>query len=925
MVQIINQNEIEVTDLPEVELPQVNIAPLEPATTSIEITKPPIDAPPAEGEVIDESLPAPGDSAIPYTNGVNIQRALNNGYSSDEIKNYMVSKGLTDDDADLAIVSTVSNKIKKAKEAGYNKEEISSFLSEAGYNPDLISRSLKSSNLHHKFSDLDYKSNSAPETEEEEAMNAADLYTNIYSEYATNAKQVIGLMDDDTALSAKRDIHKLNKATVAFLQENSIDSFIDENNGAVMMRNSEGFVSEVDSSIINTLVNSKGEFGGAVSGGLAGARTGASVGVRFGPAGAGVGAAVGGLAGAATGAMAGRAADLYTNSKKLSEDLSTSLYLTQIKQAGIADITFGVLGAAAWKLSAKSYRGLVKSYKYISHGNPKGAYRALKENLDITDDQARDLVSKYEKFNDASIPGDSFEEQAINVISQTVKEGDRAVKSAAIGDERIATIAKENVDRRAKSLIKVVNSTADENVGSLVRKDLTAYQDDVKNYFGIVKKQASDVIDGTDFRFNIDKIAIEPIVKNIEAKLSDPFARERFIAYASRISYASKDRTFSGLLELRTAINDFKYSKILSTKDINAINGVLNKTDTVIDLAAKEYLPDGKQWSNNFKQAKSEYSKMKVLQENTIFRLVNRKSVTEDGIQKALSKYGNNKDIDSEIFNGVVERVSGSTRVKVESAAIKNLLNKSTLGDATGTQAVDFPKLADALRGLNIKTQEGKNIVGVVEEISKLYRNDPDLAGLSARSSLEKTSSLATDLVMKLKQSAIINAWNSIYRYAPFKGSRNAALVRKVENMFNSPLHSKTAEDLIKSLPVPQQAEMRSLVKELQIQQAKKGPTAAPVTTKMYKQSVKGTLGVTDGALGKGIYLVDSIKTPKPGSKVVSQEVDSSTIFDATETGIGNIKDIMEQKNLVEQGYKGIRYKDKVMLFKESIKLKEKE
>jgi len=915
MTTILDKSQINEDGLPQIDLPQVNstVTTSEPQRLRIDITGTPEEQ--------------TTQSDLNLVNNSNIQKALNSGYSTEEVQQYLQSQGLDENDASLAITSTVATNVKKAKDAGYSEDEILNHLTSSGYDIKTVSDAVGASRIDDKYTKLDYKTQENAPSEEDKAMELSDLYKNIHYEYATLGKQVVGLFDTETAISARRDINRLNANLTEKLKKEGIDAFINTDDGAVMMKDKAGNITEIDSSMINGLLNSKGEFAGAVAGGIAGVRAGAVAGAAAGlafppiePISVGIGSIVGGLAGSATGAMAGRAVDLYINSKKLSEDLSTSLYLTQIKQAGIADITFSTLGSMAFKVGAKGYRSIIKAYKYVSHGNPKGAYKALKENLNLDDNQIKDMVTKWENFNKTSAPGSTFEEKAINVVSNTGKNAESAVKSASQINERVATIAKQSIDTRAKSLHTAVNNIADENAGNAVRSDLKAYQDDVKNFYDTIKKQGAEAVDGTDFRFDLDKLAIDPVMKHIESKLSDPIMRERFVGYASRIAYASKDRTFSGLLELRAAINDFKYSKVLGTKDIEALNQVLGKVDTAIDKAVKEYMPDGKQWSKNFQLAKSEYAKMKVMQENTMFKIINRPGITEEGIQRALSKYSNDKEVDTEVFNAIVSRLSNATKTKVESAALKNLINKNTFGNSTELQAIDFPQLAEDLKALNLSTPETKNLASVIDEISKVYRNDAELSGLAGKTLAQKSNSLATNLLQKGKQSIVLYAWNSLYKYAPLKSARNIALIHQVEKLLSNPLHARTAEELVKEMPVIQKTEMQSLIKELQIQQAKVGPIEPTAFTKMYKQSSNGKLTVTDGALGKGIYLVDRIKNPTSEMNVISHKVNTTKIFDGTgKPGIKNLRsDSTMRKQLIDQGYDGVRVDDKVMLFPET-------
>lgn len=936
MVSLVQSNGND-AGLPEVNLPKVNMTggavdELPPETgkpLQITITK----GMPAETK---PATPAPAEQVQPTPEisdeSKAIQEALHNGYTADELKNYLVnSKGISEDDADVTIVDSVKQKVLQAKQAGYSDEDVLNYMVGSGYDGNLADKAIKASRIDTKYKQLDYKPDLS---EEDKAMDIADLYKNIYSEYSTTGNMVYGIFNDEAALKARRDINKLNYHVAEKLKKEGIDAFIDPDSGEVAMRNKQGVVSEVDSSILGSIYNSKGEFAGAVAGGIAGARggamAGAAVGAAFPPTAAisvPVGTAVGAIAGSMTGAAAGRGADLAINSMKLSEDLSAKMYMSQMKQAGIFDGVAGVVGASILKVGAKGYKGAIKGWKYFSHGNSAGAYKALKENLNITDDQAKEIISNWEKLNQKVAPGDNLQEKAVGIIPQTMQGAETAVKSAAMQNERVAVMLKNSLDERAKGIHKAVDTVADNNVGKFVREDLKAYEKDVKDFYDTIKKQAAGEIDGTDFRFDLDKLAIKPVMDSIEKRLSNPIARERFVSYASRIESASSDRTFSGLIELRAAVNDFKYSKSLSTPDLEALNTVINKIDGQIGKAVKEYMPEtGKDWTANFTKAKSEYAKMKQLQENALYRMVNRPGATEHGIQQALSRYGTDKDVDAEVFNQLVTRLTPATRSKVEGAAIKNLVNKNTIGEAADFQAVHFPQLVEELKGLNLTTPEARNLVNVAEEIAKVYKNDVELSTITARTVFSKQSTLATSAEGKIKQGMISATWNAVYKYAPTKNARNIALVHRLTKVLENPLHVRTADELLREIPKEMQPEMASLIKQLQVETAKKGGAAAVQKdfVNMYKQSKSGNLVVSDGALGKGVYLVNKIKNPTPEMNVIKHEVNMSRMAsiadissivgrDVTEKEIRNLPNIQEQ--LIDKGFLGIKLEDRAMLF----------
>lgn len=891
-------------------------------------------APEVNQQAINPTPPAGATSDAPppmsqtEVNYSKIQQALSAGYSRDEIAGYMAtSLGVNADEADKQIIESVQDKIKKAKAAGYQDNDIKNYLIQNKYDGSIIDSAMKSAAVPKPWKKYEFD----PNTKAEDAMDIADLYKNIHGKYSTMGKQVLGVMDEQKGIEARRDINKLNISLAAKLKKDNIDAFINPTSGELMMRDENGMEQEVDSSFLNDLYNSKGELAGAITGGIYGAKAGAKAPGRT--KAFAIPAAT--IFGSMLGAAAGKSADMALNSMIIKEDLEASLYATQMKEAAIFDGVAGVLGAGVIKLGAKGGRGIMRAYDFVVAGNSKGAYRALLDNMNITDAQAKELVEQWEKLNNKVAPGTGPEEKAISVVTSTQQGAEGYARYAAATDPKLATSVISSIDARAKGLTKAIDNIADDNVGALVREDLKTYQKDVKDFYGLVKDQGAKEVDGTDFRFDLEKLAIEPVLNNISKTIADPARRESFIAYAARIENASQDRTFSGLVDLRQAVNDFKYSKVkLSVPDLEALNSVLTRIDGQIGKAAKEYMPNGKKWAADFARAKTEYARMKQLEANTLFKLINRKGATEEGIQKALSKYGTDKDVDVEVFNAIAERLSPKVRAKAEGALIRNMTNKYTLGETTDQQAIHFPALAEALKAVNIATPEGRNTVQAINDIAKVFRNDVNLSKVSGNIAVPKFQSfLTTDPVMRVKYEVASQSFNAIKRFVPGKKANNLALLHKVEKLLQDPMMSKSADDLVNAMPVPQQGEMRSLVKELQVETAKAGPQKQQDFVKMYKQTASGKLAVTEGKLGKGVYLVDRVKNTDPAAKVVGHEVNMSRM--ATPKDVGALlgrevtdkeMDVFTEVNmpdlhrkLAEKGFLGIKVGDRAVLFPDSV------
>lgn len=854
----------------------------------------------------------------------NIQRALEEGYSREEISSYLQeTQRLTPDDADRQIVDSVQAKIKAAQAEGYSDDEIKDFLITNRYDGSVIDSAMATARTPKPHRKYEWD----PSTPAEDVMDAADLYHNLYDKYSNLGKQVLGAFDEQAGLEARRDINRINAMISTKLNEKGYNTSINPSTGELEYVDKDGQSRPVDSSLMNSVFNSKGEIMGGISGAITGARVGATAGTMVLPGwGTAIGTGIGSVAGGAMGAMAGRGVDMVLNSYVLREQLEADLAWTQMKEAGIADATFGIIGAGVMKLGAQGLKSVMRGYDLVLAGNSKGAYNALLENMLIDESQAKELVEQWEKLSGRTAPGKNFQERAISVITTTQQGGDVFLQPSVGKDPKLANTIVADVNARAKGLYKAIDEVDAAGAGKLLQSDLKAYKADVEEFYGLVKAEGGEAIDGTDFRFDYEKLAIRPALEAIEQNIDNPRIKERFAAYLSRIDSNTGGRTFSDLIDLRQAVNNFKYSTSkMGKKDVETVNGVLARIDSTIAKAAKEYMDHPEDWMANWKTAKSEYSKMKVLEQNVLYKAINKKGATEESIARAIKDKINALD---GTFDQVLEKLPPATRRTTEAAIIRAMTDKFTIGRATDLQATHFPMLSDALKGMDIRTPEARRLVKAIDEMAKVFKNDVNLGQLSGRLTVPQFQSyLTTDPVMRAKFELASTSFQWIKRMAPTKEGNNLALVRKVSQLLENPMNARTAEDFVKGMPKESQAEMRSLVKELQLQWGKQPVKPKGDFVKMYKQSASGKLSATNGAWGKGVYLVPKVSNPLPDSKVIGHEVNMSRIAtfkdlsnaaasEVTPKNIHRYPQAMQQ--LINRGYLGLTDGDKVMLFPET-------
>lgn len=936
---------------PDVDLPvveglstQVEDTPREPLHVTVRPSRR------AELDEVEVPTPEEIDPSTKPTTSQNtwetLRPVIESGASRENMRKELASiTGVSEDDADLEIIKATSDRIKHAIKNGGTEEDVLNYMLNKGYDKEVIKSSLEFAKKGGNWEIGAWK----PEKDPAQAQKLVNLYDNVFSKYSTSAKGIRGFFGDaEAAKGYADDIAELDNSMVVYLNEQGFNAGLNPVTGSVMITDENGMVQDVSPEMLPALWHSKYEAVGAIAGGLSGGYAGARAGAvatapvpipqvkAAGVVGGGViGAAVGGY----TGAAAGRGLDLMQNSAALKLELEGKFYASQMHEAGLADIIIGAGLGVAFKGGKATYktaaRSVLKARDTFLAGNTNGAIKVLKENLHASDGQAQEIIKGFNERLQDPIQVDRFfgqgeaspNEQAIAALALTQQGATGMVRQALSKNPKAANAVRMAIDTRAKDLNRVIQSSTDENIGALIRKDLDAYRQDVKDFYGIIKKEGADQVDGTDFLFDVNKLAVDPLIKTIR-KGMDIKKKESILGHIENIEAATTNRTFSGLLDFRQVLNDIKYSGDLKATDVKAIDDVLNKIDPVIAKAAKKYMADGDTWNANWKLAKSEYSQMKRLEINNMYKAITN-AKTERSIQLSLNRYGNDLDVDAAEFNAVTARLSPATKAKTEIAALNNLTRKYTLGSKSEFQAVDFLKLKDAADELNFSTPEGRQFKLLLDDMAKLYKNDPILSRMSGGIEAPGSSQiLATSLEGAAQRTLTSVVWNEIRSLLPGKINNQKALIKHLGRVLENPMHSKSVEEFIKAMPERSQGEARSLVKELQAQAAKAGPAAAPTKVKMYKRTANGKLSVSDGTLGKGVYLVDKVSNPQTATKIVSQDVDLSRMatlenistlvgHDVTEKEIRTIPGLQQQ--LRDAGYLGIKIDNKAMLFPEQI------
>jgi len=572
----------------------------------------------------------------------------------------------------------------------------------------------------------------------------------------------------------------------------------------------EGQWAKVTPTIWDELWAMKGETVGAVAGAVAGARAGAAIPAPHPLAKLALGAA-GSVVGAAVGSATGAEADYLYTAMKQSEELSAKVAAHKAITAAEWSVIGDVIGYPVAKLTGAAVKGIMKARDFIKTGNTTGAYRALKDTMFISDSEAQELTDKLSK--QLAVPGSNEQERAIVSTAITKPGGEQLVRAATSASPRVSQAVLQSIDSRAKSLLE---GTETKNVGTLLRQDLGNYVSDVKQFFSSVKDEAMKAPNASRVQFNYDKLAVEPLMQRLEGNIQDDAVLNRFKNLVMRVRETSDSRTFPDLLELRQIVTGFKYNKrITNTKDFQAIDEVLGNIDNAITQSAQMAMPGtADAWLTKYAQARAKYAQMVQVQNNVLAKALRKPTLTEKEVGDLLTKHINSLD---GTFDTVLSQLPMNARKKAEMSVIDTLANKFTTGQSSTMQVTDFVKLNDQLEDTIFTTPEARQMKQAIAKIADVFKNDPQLARVSGSTHFaQEADTLSTNPVTASRLAAARQMFRSWQKYFPTERGRGIALVNKVAELLDNPLHAKSVRDIIDEMP-----EVTADVQKLQQEYAK--------------------------------------------------------------------------------------------------------
>ena len=627
----------------------------------------------------------------------------------------------------------------------------------------------------------------------EEATNAIAKYNNLYKKTSTGLKSISWNKEDRDTAAYESSVLKNN--LLKELKNRGIDNATINKDGQLVAI-VDGQEQELDSSFLQDLWASKSELGLAVAGGIQGAK----IGSRFGAP----GAVAGGLVGGATGAFAGKGIDIAINQLDIAQKIDSDLALQQMTEAGITDAVGGVIGHGVLKGLSLAGTKVKNLYNYIADNNIDGAYDYALKHFNLTDAQVKELVTNVQA-KIGPVAG-TEKEQALKILSTTQAGGEAIVKATDIFDPTASATVANQVFDRAKQLKQATNELSADNIHQIVNKNLDTYINEVGNYYGAVKQAGKDFTEG--YTFNYEKTGLKPILDEIGAKIEDPRIAQNYANLMQRVGDATEGRGFDDLVDLRQLVNEVKYnSGTISRAQSEKLDLIKSNIDLEIKNAAETYIPNSKQWMDSWNNAKLQYSEMKQLEKNVLFKALTRPGITEDQVVKSLSKYiGAPTDnlTGVNVFNQVMDKLPKNVRSRVDGAVLDTLVEKYSAGSFGGNRAVHFPKLANEINKISWKNSSPKvqQVTRTINKMAEVFKNDVNLARVSGQIEIPKFQSyLTADPVVRLKYEVASSVFNYIKQLVPGDKANALSLLNNTSKLLENPLSSKTVKEMYSQLP----------------------------------------------------------------------------------------------------------------------------
>ena len=790
--------------------------------------------------------------------------------------------------------------------------------------------------------------------DEKDREYISDTIGIVQSLAGTTHGNVLGwLGNEEKQADIAEQTHKINLAGAEILNNKGFIAEVrtDENGQSELgFIDTEGGFNVIEPGIVRSMYNAKLEIASGIAGGVAGLSWGLRAGALAGP----VGAFIGGALGAGLGA----GLDYFNNKQNLSEsevdkiekivqtsfDTNYSLATVKMIDAGVYDGVVNALGGSAFMAASKALKstiigvnkvfgGLKRIKERFTVGDLEGAREYLKEAYDITDRQIDQIVGVYEKELGRKLT----KREVLPAVLRQQPKG-QEIYGAIDHTEKIRV----NINRISKEVLGINRKIVDgETAGNALYNYLDAYKTEVDKFFRESKQIASELIDKTDYKSNLNKLTVEHMQRELKKTSVDG---EELDLVVDRIEKSLKgfiSKDFNDVLEFRQKLNSIKNdTKNPPMQDI--LKSTIANIDKEISSTLKKYLPkqQAERLNNNLKESRKLFREIQMTKNNAVYKVIIDPNTKTKDLANVIEKLAITTDKNNRDYVDFMKILPDKLKPKVEGILVDRLTERNVVNFDDDFQAINYHELLKSLKRYDLETKTSKDFIKMVEEFSKVYGNDYRIINsLHMIRNNTAPTYLTDNIYTRAKFALASKLFNYVKIIPPTKQAKILTLIRATQKFVDEPLKLNNAKELLKNLPPEQKVEVEDLMKQVRIGKAKevaetgvKGQDLLNPEQKLtvYKYVGKDNkkISKSSGKLGSGYYLTSYNKKPAtiPDKSLVKIELDTRKLADMEQVSKVMGKEITSkdvrtmqglQEKLKEYGFEGIISEDRVMLFNE--------
>lgn len=595
-------------------------------------------------------------------------------------------------------------------------------------------------------------------------------------------------------------------------------------------------------------------------------------------------------AGITAGAMLGDQFDYAAAAIRQHENYNWGVAKDKAMGSAQVSVVGEVLGGATFKILAAGWKGLTRAYNVLVDGNVDGAYQMLLETLELTDEQAREIVTRWERLNHKQAPtmadkksrldprrylADPAKEKAIAVLSPARAGGEHIVNTAVAMNPRASAAIVTEINQRAKSIQRVIDAQIGEGgIKQLVldiEQGLKRYVDDTKDWYAITKQRGGELAP-VGYQWDMDTMAIKELSESLAKTIYKENPRKTFMNMLKRIDDLSETRTFEDLIELRQLVNQMSKRANQGHPTYEAYRNMLSNIDDEIAYVAGR-MKDGGQWLQDWESAKAAYSEMRRLTDSALGKAFRRELVadgTTKGAEQAarwLADYGT---ANNGTYQQLLKQLPLDVQPKVETLIIDRIISQNMVGDPTGKQAILFPQIARQLSDYNFMWPDAKALQEVVNEFAEIYQNDVILSYVAGGLSKVDVTAYLTDDIVRRAHFTLINKLWAQMRIAMGGAKGDAtALSNIASKLLDEPLNPHNVEDALRI--AKGNAELESAIKNFSASVGQAEKTGGVITTKV--KTYKDGAGKLWTKAGPGRKEAESLPMHRIATEDVAKQV----------------------------------------------------